>query len=266
MQLAPQTVFTLFGFPITNTVITTLIVNIVIVTIIFIVTRFGGLVPGKVQNAVEMAVEYFYSATESIAGKRAEFIYPWVATIFIFIVLSNIMGLLPGFESIYIISGGEHIPLLRSATSDLNTTLALAAVSLAAVHFYAIKYTGAGYYVNRFVPYKSLKFTLSAVLMFFVFLFVGAIEAVSELVKVVSLSFRLFGNVYSGELVINTIATTFLNIAPINALGISISLRPLAYFAPFFMMLLEFFIAIIQALVFAMLTMSFMATLTSRET
>jgi F-type H+-transporting ATPase subunit a len=268
MNLASETVFTIMGFPITNTVFTTIIADIVIIALVFITTRYIALVPGKVQNAVEMCIEYFYNATEEIAGKRAEIIYPWVITIFVFIALSNLMGLIPGFETIRVhtaSSGAEGVPLFRGAMSDLNTTLALAVVSLAATHFYAVKYTGLGTYVNRFVPYKSLSLSLTAIMMFFIFLFVGMIEVVSELIKIVSLSFRLFGNIFSGETVIATITSTFMNFAPIQIGSFSLSLKPLAYFAPFAIMMLECLVGIIQALVFAMLTMSFMATFTSDE-
>ena len=268
MQLASQTVFTLFGFPVTNTIITTMAVNAVIIAVVFIVTRGISLVPGKTQNAVEMCIEYFYNATEEIAGKRAEFIFPWVITIFVFIALSNLMGLLPGIDTIRVhtaTSGEGGIALFRGAMSDLNTTLALAVVSLAATHIYSVKYTGVGTYVNRFVPYKSIRYTLSAILMFFVFLFVGMIEVVSEFVKIISLSFRLFGNIFAGETVLSVVISTFINFEPIKVLGISVSLKPLAYFVPSAIMMLEFLVAIIQALVFAMLTMSFMATFTSTE-
>src|SRR3990167_2422887 len=141
----------------------------------------------------------------------------------------------PGFGTIGFFQE-EHgkevfIPILRAVTSDFNATFALAIISLVATHILSIKYNGIFSYLKRF-------FSLNPI-----FLFVGILELVSEVTKVISLSFRLFGNIYAGEVVLHTISSLFAFVAPI----------------PF--LLLESIVALVQALVFSMLTMVFMTIL-----
>ncbi|MCL2799985.1 MAG: F0F1 ATP synthase subunit A [Endomicrobia bacterium] len=236
MQISPGVLFTIAGFPVTNTVLVTLIVDVIIVLIVISVYKALSVRPGKLQNAVESITDYFYSATKDIAGDRASFIYPWVLSFFIFILLGNLIEFIPGFESIRFFSphhpGAEHgIPLLRAATSDLNLTLALAVISVIMSHYYSIKYTGIKSYVNRFFSFK----------MFGLFFLVGMIELMSEFVKFISFSFRLFGNIFAGDIALAV--TNYL----------------------FIMMGFEMFVGIIQAFVFAMLTMAFTTVLTEKS-
>lgn len=234
MKISPDTLFTIAGFPFTNAVLVTLLVDIIIIAFIIAIYKKVSLRPGNLQNAAEAVIDFFYNTIENIAGKRAEYIYPWATAFFIFIVISNIIALFPGFETIRVFtqgSGESGVPLFRSATSDLNTTLALAAVSVFATHFLSIKYTGIKSYISRFFSFK----------MFPIFLFVGMLELVNEISKLISFSFRLFGNIFAGEIVL---ATTY-------------------YFFPF--LALELLVALIQALVFAMLTISFMSVFTADQ-
>ncbi|MCL2485850.1 MAG: F0F1 ATP synthase subunit A [Endomicrobia bacterium] len=237
MQISPGVLFTIAGFPVTNTVLVTLIVDIIIVLMVFSVYKAMSLRPGRLQNAVESVMGYFYSATKDIAGDRVSFIYPWVLSFFIFIIFNNLIEFIPGFESIRFFSqhaaeGHEHgVPLFRAATSDLNLTLALAVISVIMSHFYSIKYTGIKSYIGRFFSLK----------MFGLFLLVGMIELISEFVKFISFSFRLFGNIFAGDI----------------ALGVT------QYF--FVMFAFEMFVGVIQAFVFAMLTMAFMTVLTEKS-
>ena len=237
VSLAPEVIFHLEGIRITNTILTTFLVDILLISFVFLVSRNLKPVPGFLQNVAESAVDYFYSTTQQIAGKFTEPIYPWFGSFFLFIFTLNIVGLLPGVGSIgfFEVEHGENVfvPLFRAATSDFNTTLALAVVSLCATHYLAIKYNGVKGYLGKF-------FSLNPIL-----LFVGMLELVSEITKVVSLSFRLFGNIYAGEVVLSTISSLFAFVAPI----------------PF--LLLETIVALVQALVFAMLTMVFMSILIS---
>lgn len=234
MQINADVLFTIAGFPVTNTIAATLITDIIIVIAVIAVTRVIALRPGRFQSAAESVVNYFYDTAYNITGDRASFIYPWIAAFFIFIVISNLVALLPGFETVRVFTAGsgEHgVPLLRSATSDLNTTLALAVVSVFATHCLSIRYTGFKSYISRFLSFK----------MFPIFLFVGMLEFVNELAKFVSFSFRLFGNIFAGEIVLGT---TY-------------------YLFPF--LALELLVAIVQALVFAMLTLSFMSVFTDKS-
>jgi len=241
IALAPEVIYSLYGIKITNSILATVFVDVILISIVLKVKKDLAAVPGKLQSIVEYTISNFYTLTEEISGKFANSIFPWFASFFIFIFFSNILGLLPGFGSIgffHDVSGktGNHaeihfVPLLRAATSDFNTTLALATVSLVATHFLSIKYNGVAAYLHRF-------FSLNPI-----YLFVGLLELVSEVTKMVSLSFRLFGNIYAGEVVLHTISSLVAFIAPI----------------PF--LLLESIVALVQALVFSMLTMVFMSIL-----
>jgi F-type H+-transporting ATPase subunit a len=239
MQISPDLLFTIAGFPVTNTVATTLITDTVLIALVLIVGKSVALKPGRVQNAIEAVSDYFRETTESIAGERASFIYPWVLSFFLFIVISNLVAQIPGFESIrfHTSSSGHHgVALFRVATSDLNLTLALAVTSILATHYLSIKHTGLKSYFTRFITFK----------MFPIFLFVGILEFVNELAKFVSFSFRLFGNIFAGEKIMATMY----------------SLCPLGLPLPFIG--LELMVALIQAIVFAMLTMAFMHIMTDK--
>ena len=242
-SLRPEIIAHAGGFPITNTFVSTIVVDIVIFSLIFAFSRRVALVPSGIQSVIEPIIENFYDLTEQIAGSKAAIIFPWFASFFFFIVCANLIALLPGFGTIGFwetISEHGHgvkegakelIPLFRAATSDFNVTLALGAVSIGATHVIAIKYNGFVEYLKKFLSLNPI------------YLFIGLLEFCLELVKIFSLSFRLFGNIYAGEVVLATVA------------GLS------AFFAPIPFLLLELIVAVVQALVFAMLTMVFMSLL-----
>jgi F-type H+-transporting ATPase subunit a len=233
---AAETLFTIGKMPITNTILDTLLVDGLIISGIVALRKLSK-IPGKFQNLVEILVDGFYDLTASISPQNVRRIFPWFVTFFIFIILTNWSGLIPGFGTIGIWETTEHgkelIPFFRAATSDINTTLGLALTSAIATHVMAIQVIGWKEYLSRY-------FALNPI-----YLFVGILELVGELTKVVSLSFRLFGNVYAGEVVLNTIA------------GIFAFLAPLPFYA------LEVIVGLVQALVFGMLTMTFMAILST---
>lgn len=235
--LGPEVLFTLFGVKVTNTLITTIFTDLLLLLLVYHVKKNVSVYPKKLQTIFEVVVEYGYSLTEQIAGTRAKSIFPWFASFFIFILFSNLTGLIPGVGTIGLFHHTDHkeffTPILRPATSDFNTTFALATISLIATHSLAIKYNGVVEYLKRF-------FSLNPII-----LFVGILEIVSEFTKLFSLSFRLFGNIFAGEMVLHTISSLFAFIAPI----------------PF--LLLEIIVAFVQALVFSMLTMVFMSILTT---
>lgn len=236
-HIAPEVLFGIFGFNITNTLLTTLLTDAVLLLLVFLIVKNLKLVPSPLQNIAEIGISTAYDFTEQISGKFSKSIFPWFASFFIFIFFANILGLLPGFGSIGFFHEGEHgkelTPMLRAVTSDFNATLALAVISVVATHALSIKYNGVKNYLSRF-------FSLNPI-----FLFVGILELISEATKLFSLSFRLFGNIYAGEVVLHTVSSIFAFIAPI----------------PF--LLLESIVAVVQALVFSLLTMVFMAILVS---
>ena len=231
VSFAAEPVFNIGNFAVTNAFLDTLLVDSLIVGLIVAVRKRLSLVPGKLQTIVESLISEFYSITESVAGKNALKIFPFFMTFFIFILLANWTGLIPGVTAIGIKEGHELIPLLRPATSDFNVTLGLALVSVVATHILSIKTIGISDYLSRYFSLNPIN------------LFIGFLEIISEITKVISLSFRLFGNIFAGEIVLGTVSTMFAIVFPL----------------PFLM--LEVVVGLVQALVFAMLTMAFMAIL-----
>ena len=230
--LSAETLFHIGNFPFTNTVLHTLLVDgIVIAGVVTLQKQYTQKVPGFLQNALEYVVSGLYSLTESVAGKNTNTVFPWFMTFFIFILISNWLALLPGFGTIGFNHGEEFIPLLRSAGSDINFTLGLALISAVATHTLAIRAVGIKDYLLRYFSFNPI------------FLFVGMLEIVSEFTKIISLSFRLFGNILAGEAVLSTISSMF------------------AFLLPLPFMALEIIVGLVQALVFAILTMAFMAIL-----
>lgn len=229
---AAETLIQVGQFPITNSLLDMLLVDGLIVWGIFGLRKLS-LVPNAFQNISEIVVDGFYNLTESISPKHVGRIFPWFVSFFIFILLANWSGLVPGFGTVGFWRDGELIPFLRAATSDVNTTLGLALVSAVATHVMALQVIGIKNYLSRY-------FSLNPI-----YLFVGLLELVGEVTKVISLSFRLFGNIFAGEVVISTISGLFAFIAPL----------------PFYA--LEVIVGLVQALVFGMLTMTFMAILTT---
>lgn len=234
--LAPEVIIHIGSFPLTNTLINTVLVDSAILGGVYYLHNNIKKVPGYFQSVFEMVVDAFYEMVEGIAGaKNTMKIFPWFMSFFLFILLANWSGLIPGigtfgFHTVH--EGKEElVPLIRNLTSDLNATLGLALISLIATHTLAIQATGIKEYLSRY-------FSLNPIL-----LFVGILEIVSEFTKVISLSFRLFGNIYAGEVVIHTINTLFAFLLPIPFLS------------------LEVIVGVVQALVFSMLTMVFMSVL-----
>ena len=233
-QLAPEVISSIGSLPITNTVLNTLLVDTTIIGIAVYFKNHVSKIPRAFQNGVEYVIESLYNLTESVAGKHTDMVFPYFATFFIFIIIANWSGLLPGVGTIGFFEptkeGVELFPLLRNATSDINVTLALAVISLVITHIYSIRTIGFKEYLKRWFPLSPL-------------IFIGLLELFSEFIKIISLSFRLFGNIYAGEVLLNTASSLF-------AFGLPV---------PF--MMLEVIVGLVQALVFSMLTLAFMSIL-----
>lgn len=236
VNFSPETVFTIGKFPIKNSLLDTLLVDAVIIFGLYALRKIA-LIPGGFQNSIETIFEGFYSLIQSISPKFVAKIFPYFMTFFIFIILTNWSGLIPGFSTLgyfHTVDGKkEFIPLLRAATSDINTTLALSIISLIATHAMSLQAIGIKEYLGRYFSINPI------------YLFVGLLELVGEFTKLISLSFRLFGNIFAGEVVIGTISNIFAFIAPLPFLA------------------LEVIVGLVQSLVFSMLTMTFMAILTT---
>ncbi len=243
-----EPIFHIGSFPFTNTLLDTLIIDALVIFGALKLKEHIAIIPNGFQNAFELVTEGFYNITESISPRHAARIFPYFMTFFLFILLTNWSGLIPGFGTIGFYRGKEFVPLLRAATSDINMTLGLAIVSAATTHALSINILGIKEYLSRY-------FSLNPI-----YLFVGILELVGEITKVISLTFRLFGNIYAGETVLTTVSGLITIKLPIfnNALlPISSFILPLPFLA------LEIIVGLVQALVFSMLTMSFMAILTT---
>lgn len=232
--LAPEVLGYIGFLPVTNTMIVTWLVMLFLVATSYFSTKKLTAIPAGLQNFFEMVIEYGYDTVEDLAHERAKVFFPYVMSFFIFIIVANWFGLFPGFGTIML---GE-VPLLRSINSDLNTTLALALISAVATHFFAIKYLGIIDYLKKWVSVNPI------------YLFVGVLELVSEFTKVVSLSFRLFGNIFAGEVVLTTVATIS---------------KWTAFFVPLPFYFLEIVVGFVQAAVFMMLTLVFMVLLAQKH-
>lgn len=241
ISIAAEILFYIGGFPVTNTFVMTLVVSVLVVCMAFVLRGRLTLVPRGLQNVVEVLIESLWSFTTNVTQdkKLAHIVFPLIATIFIFILFSNWIGLLPGMGTVGL-SHGEHaiIPLIRSASADLNTTLALSFIVVFSVQMVGIATIGVVKYGKKFFVSPFHK-------PYLVGSFVGILELLSEVTRMISFSFRLFGNVFAGEVL----------------LMVMIHLVPYILPVPFLM--IEVFVGFIQAAVFALLSLVFikMATL-----
>lgn len=245
--LAPETIFHIGKLPVTNTIVNVWLAIGILTVIGLIIKRKTSLKPGKMQNAMEFFLEKLLTYFDQITGDRKKTLrfLPLVGSVFFFILLSNWLGLLPGTGSIHV---GEA-PLLRPANSDLNLTLAMAVTVVVVSHIVGLITVGVFTHLNKFVQIGSLVKSLRkgpvAIFTAVINLAVGLIEIVSEFAKVLSLSLRLFGNIFAGEVLITVIASIAAVILP----------------APF--MVLELLVGLVQASVFTMLTLVYLTVLSS---
>lgn len=238
ISLVPEVITTIGGFPITNSFLMTLIVSGVIIGGSLMMQKKIALVPHGFQNVVEIVLDGLLGLIDSVTGNRAQSktFFPIIATIFIFVILSNWIGLLPGIGTVGVMGmhHGEEtlISFIRSPSADLNTTLMLALFAVIAAQFMGVRALGVKNYLGKFFVSPLKK-------PYGIGTFVGILELISEFAKIVSFSFRLFGNVFAGEVLLLVILSLAMVIVPL----------------PF--ILLEIFVGFVQALVFAMLTTVF---------
>jgi F-type H+-transporting ATPase subunit a len=252
--------------------LTTIVVDILIIVLALLATMSMKEVPGKWQSFVEMVVEYLYSMSESISGRDARKYFPWVATIFIFVVFSNWIGLIPGVGSIVVVQEaaveehaqgfnrqlamadgklvlinpaeeeeghGKEVPLFRAPSADLNTTFALALITMVMVQVWGVRALGLGYF-GKFFQFNGPNLGMKLISTF-----VGILELVSEFSRLIAFGFRLFGNIFAGEVL----------------LGVMAFLIPYLISLPFYG--LELFVGFVQALVFMMLSVAFFIVATT---
>jgi F-type H+-transporting ATPase subunit a len=232
ISLKAEEIFHIGSWPVTNAVLLSTIVLVVLAVSAYILRGRLSLVPGAVQNVVEVIFEGTLGFMDSVLGERriSEKYLPLVLTIFLFVLFSNWFGLVPGVSSIVVHQGAENVPLLRSPASDLNFTMALALIAVTLINILGAAVVGVKRRLSVFLDFKGP-----------IDFFVGILELVSEFAKIISFSFRLFGNVFAGEVLLAIMALLVPYLVP----------------APF--MFLEIFVGFIQAFIFGMLTLVFVA-------
>ncbi len=234
ISLIAEPVVYIGTFPITNALLLSFIVTVILLVLGILFKKKAALIPGAFQNAIEALIEQLLGLMTSVLGDEgaAQKYLPLIATIFTTVLAANWLGLFPGVGSIgfYGTSGAQasFVPLLRSPSADLNFTLALAIIAVFSVNLAGVLTLGFFKHVGKFFNFTSP-----------IHFFVGILELVSEMAKMISFSFRLFGNIFAGEVLLIIIGF----------------LAPLIVPLPF--MFLELFAGFIQAFVFAMLTLVF---------
>lgn len=251
----PEAIFHIGSFPVTNTYINSSIAVIFFVIVGLILRNKTALIPGRVQNAAEGALEavLYYVDQVTHDRKRSMKFLPIVGALFFFILFSNWLGLIPGTGSIgrWLYHEGHLtlVPILRPASTDLNMNLSMALLAVVSSHILGIVAIGFFKYANKFIKlgdiWKSFSKGGTSIMVAFIEFGVGLIEIFSEIAKVVSLSLRLFGNVFAGEVLLTVLA------------GL------IAYFVPLPFILLEFLVGLIQAVVFSMLTLVYLTMATT---
>ncbi len=236
---AAEHLFSIGPLPVTNSMVTSWVISLILIVAVRFAVRRPKLVPSRGQAMVESMVEGVLGLIEPIVGKRVVMAaFPILASFFIFILIQNWSGLLPGVGSLFVHSGGHWVPLIRPGNADMNGTLALTIVHFAAWLFLVLKYAGPKLIIQDWFGNKADRNEVPGVIYYFltvIFIFVGVIEVVSVMFRNVSLPFRLFGNVYGGE----------------NLLVSMTNLVPWGLPIPFY--LLELLVGFVQALVFTLL-------------
>jgi F-type H+-transporting ATPase subunit a len=269
IKLAPDVIFNIGPLPVTNTLFCTWISIVVLVALFYFGTRRRDLIPRGLQNFMEWAVELLRGLAETVAGSKemGKKFFPLAATFFLFIVLSNLLDVFPGVDTVGSIDTavlaqhpGSHpigpflfgdisnavIPWIRPATTDINLNLAMALIAVITAQAFGFSTLGPKEHLLKYINLRSLfKFNFEGLIEFFV----GLLEIISEIARIISLSFRLFGNIFAGSVVLAVFAFLLPALADI-------------VFIPF-----EIFVAVVQALVFSLLTLVYLQTaVTSHDT
>jgi F-type H+-transporting ATPase subunit a len=255
-----EPVLTVGNFPITNSLLSGWITVFILLTFFILIGKKVSQVPRGLQNIFEIILEEAFNLADSVTGnrKKTEKFLPLVLTLFLFILVNNWLGLLPGVGTVgFVENHAGHsvfVPLLRGATADLNMTLALSLFVVVLSHILGVMSLGVWSHLNKFINFKILWQTVKKahkepmlLMVNPIKIFVGLIEIVGEIAKVASLSLRLFGNIFAGEVLLASM------------MAIS------AYVLPIPFMFMEIIVGTVQALVFAILTLAFISIATTAE-
>lgn len=269
VSLVSEEIFKLGVFPVTNSMVTSWVISIALVIIVKLLVGRTSLIPSKGQLIVESAITSLRTILEPIVGKKVFYPSFWLLSgLFIFILIHNWSGLLPGVGTIgQGIQEGSHFkitkPLLRPGNADLNMTLALALVANFCWIYFIVRYAGLTAIIKDWFGNKADKTQVNSLIFFLLsilFIAVGFIEVLSILFRPVSLTFRLFGNVYGGESLLHSMfylgETLKLNETLIN---VSMAIAPI----PFYFM--EVLIGLVQAMVFMLLVSVYIGLICNHE-
>lgn len=242
--LAAQKVFEIGPLAITNSMLYGLIVAVFTITLLALAASWSQLHPrSRLAFYIESLIDFIYNiALDSFHDKKKALKHlPFLATLFIFILVSNLSGLLPGVGTVTIHADGHEASLLRAFTADLNSTLAMAVLTIGLVQFYAIKELGLfGHLKHYFTIYNKNAINP-------INIFIGGIEIFGELLRIMTLSMRLFGVIYAGEVLIHAVGDLAGNFG---------------WAATLPTMFLEIFFSAIQAYIFMMLTATYLSIAT----
>jgi F-type H+-transporting ATPase subunit a len=247
---AAQEIFSVLGLPVTNSMICTWIVAALIIVIVRVTTwKSIKEIPSGGQNVMEAIVEGWEKLIGDILDKRvAGWVFPFATTYFIFIVISNLVDLVPGVGSIGSYHHGQFTPFFRPPTTDANLTVAMAGIFLVMSLFWAVRYNGFWGLIKHIFGVKMQTNKWAYPFFFLLFLFIGAMELLSVgFARPVALAMRLYGNIFAGESILEMIFHS-------KSLLAGLALSSFMYFY-------ETFVCLVQAFVFAMLVVAFVGTL-----
>ncbi|MBI4599802.1 F0F1 ATP synthase subunit A [Candidatus Uhrbacteria bacterium] len=236
ISIAAESIAHIGTFPVTNSMLVGWVMSVVLIAVGWLAARGASLKPRGIHNAFEAILDLLLKMIDGVTKDRAQSrkFFPLIATIFLFVLAVNWAGLLPGMGgAIGVLEEHDGKPVIisfiRATSADLNFTLALAIISVITVQVVGVMSIGVVKYMGKFLNFTSpINF------------FVGILEIVSEAAKLVSFSFRLFGNIFAGEVLLTVMSFLVPYIIPLPFLA------------------LEVFVGFIQALVFAMLTLVFL--------
>ncbi|HLI88192.1 MAG TPA: F0F1 ATP synthase subunit A [Ktedonobacteraceae bacterium] len=264
VTLAPDVIFTIPGinFPVTNTLLCTWLSIVVLVLVFYFATRRSDLIPRGFQNFMEWVIELLRGLVEGVSGREmGRKFFPLVTTFFLFILVSNVLDVFPGVDTVGAINtagiqamhtssrpvlgfllfgdiSNQIIPWIRPATTDLNLNIAMALIAVITAQVFGFVTLGTGAHLSKYFKFKSL-FTKGGFIGV-VEVFQGLLEIISEIARIISLAFRLFGNIFAGTIVLAVFAFIIPFVADI-------------IFIPF-----ELFVCAVQAFVFGLLALIYL--------
>ena len=258
--LYAEPIFKIGNFTVTNSLINSFLVIVIVACLGLALRKKIKMVPRGLQNAAEMIIEGLLEMFDTVTHSRQKSLQfaPLILSLFFFILLNNWLGILPGVGTIgkIVSENGEavFVPFFRGGTADLNTTLALAIVGVVMSHVLGVVSVGWWQHFNKFInlqafleiPKKIIK-DPAVLLINPIKAFVGLIEIISEAAKVASLSFRLFGNIFAGEVLLTSMAAI------------------MAFAVPIPFMFLEILVGLIQAFIFSILVLTYLSINTTKE-